>query len=180
MSFYTGVGSRKTPRAVQLVMQDIAIGMANDGYILRSGGAVGADTAFANGAGLFCEIYRTIGDTKFQHPRSISAYPIDNWDKAMDMAGSLHPAWHICSPFVKALHARNCFQILGYDLKTPSRIIICWTPDGAETIQECTRNTGGTGTAIKVADLHGIEVMNLQRPSQQARITEWLGIEWEF
>lgn len=47
--FYTGVGSRETPRDVQAVMYKFAQKMALHGAVLRSGGADGADTAFELG-----------------------------------------------------------------------------------------------------------------------------------
>ena len=47
--FYTGVGSRKTPKDVLELMVKIAIKAAQNGYTLRSGGAEGADKAFEHG-----------------------------------------------------------------------------------------------------------------------------------
>ena len=38
--FYTGIGSRETPREVMVVMYHFAIQMAERGLILRSGGAL--------------------------------------------------------------------------------------------------------------------------------------------
>lgn len=47
--FYTGVGSRETPNKVIDLMYRIAKFLAERNWILRSGGAVGADKAFENG-----------------------------------------------------------------------------------------------------------------------------------
>src|SRR5215217_6010795 len=47
--FYTGIGSRKTPRSVMNEMTEIARVLEEHGYILRSGGAGGADSAFEKG-----------------------------------------------------------------------------------------------------------------------------------
>lgn len=49
---YAGVGSRETPPQVLAVMRSAARVLASRGWILRSGGALGADSAFEAGAGL--------------------------------------------------------------------------------------------------------------------------------
>ena len=59
---------------------------------------------------------------------------------------------------------RNVYQVLGKDLNTPSEFVICWTPDGAETANERSIKTGGTGFAIALADSLGIPVYNLANP----------------
>ena len=50
---------------------------------------------------------------------------------------------------------RNVHQILGPEpgSSPPSDVVICWTPDGA--------GEGGTGMAIRLADRHGIPVVDL-------------------
>ena len=47
---YTGIGSRETPHHILTLMTEIANILDNIGYTLRSGGADGADTAFALGS----------------------------------------------------------------------------------------------------------------------------------
>ena len=172
---YTGVGSRKTPETIQYLMAHVAEELGREGYILRSGGAEGADAAFEYGAMAMTprpEIYRPQGTRGEAH--WIKSYPIDVWDKALQLAASVHPAWDRCSPYARSLHARNAFQVLGWDLQSPSAFMICWTPDGASSAAECTIRTGGTGTAIRMADRHGVEVFNLQKDHHFQRIFEWV------
>lgn len=57
MKYYTGVGARKTPDNILSEMRSIAKVMSQDLYVVRSGGAEGADTAFEVGAGANTEIY---------------------------------------------------------------------------------------------------------------------------
>jgi predicted Rossmann fold nucleotide-binding protein DprA/Smf involved in DNA uptake len=47
--FYAGVGSEDTPQDVLDNMTALAAELEKEGYVLRSGGAPGADTAFSNG-----------------------------------------------------------------------------------------------------------------------------------
>jgi hypothetical protein len=46
---YAGIGSRKTPENIMTLMQRVAARLENNGYRLNSGGAEGADQAFAKG-----------------------------------------------------------------------------------------------------------------------------------
>jgi hypothetical protein len=69
------------------------------------------------------------------------------------MAKHYHPNWIRLNRPSRLLHARNCHQVLGLDLKTPSESLICWTPGG--------RIKGGTATAIKIAHDYSIPVTNL-------------------
>ena len=44
---YTGIGSRETPNDILTLMSKLATTLERQGYVLRSGGADGADKAFA-------------------------------------------------------------------------------------------------------------------------------------
>ncbi len=164
--WYTGVGSRNTPQYILELMTAIAIKMQFLGYVLRSGGAKGADSAFEQGASNLKEIY----------------YARDCTPQAMEIAGRFHPAWHamrkdgitpVVSDFARKLHGRNSFQVLGRNLDYPSNYCICWTPDGATTHMERSQRTGGTGTAISIADAYNVPVVNLAIPSEFQKWSEW-------
>lgn len=58
---------------------------------------------------------------------------------------------------------RNAYQVLGKNLKSPVKFVLCYTDDGCQTDAERTRKTGGTGQAITIADFNNIPVINLQR-----------------
>lgn len=143
---YSGVGSRKTPAAMLEKMRRIAVHLRDQGFMLRSGGADGADTAFEAGAGSAKEIIVPWPDFN-NRPHGIT--PPDP-AAAMALAARHHPGWRNCSPAVRAIHARNVCIVLGPDLETPSDFVICWTADG--------RASGGTGQAIRVARAYGIPV----------------------
>ncbi len=155
---YTGVGGRKTPVDILGLMTAIAIKMAAWGFKLRSGGAKGADTAFEQGAGANKEIYLANDCTL----------------AAMEISAQFHPAWEKCSEFARKLHGRNAFQVLGADLNDPSKYCICWTPDGCTTHMERVYRTGGTGTAISIADAYDVPVSNLAIPSHRKIWTDWV------
>jgi hypothetical protein len=154
--YYAGIGSRNTPVEIQKLMTKIAIFLSKKGYTLRSGGAKGADTAFEKGAE-FKEIF----------------YANDADNASMIVAQTYHPAWNSCSEYAKKLHARNAFQILGKPVfLKPVDFVICWTPDGCETHQTRKYETGGTGTAISIADANDIRVYNLANDSSVNELRE--------
>ena len=160
MKVYTGIGSRKTPNNILEYMADFSQAMTSNGMTLRSGGAAGADTAFETGSKRN-EIYIPWGNFN-DRTNAIVASDLLNFDEAMTIASEVHPAWNNCSNGAKKLHARNVYQILGKDLDSPSDLVICWTPDGANGYKKkVTSKTGGTGTAITLAKICSVPVLNI-------------------
>jgi hypothetical protein len=153
-------------------MTSIAKRLNRLGWTLRSGCAIGADTAFENGAGELKELYVA---------KAGVAGGLTPTQECFTLAASLHPAWHTLTPYVKALMARNMQQILGYELKTPAAMVVCWTPDGCESSSDRTRETGGTGQAISCASNNGIPIYNLKNPESVDRLEEYLSnLEYDF
>lgn len=163
MKFYTGVGSRSTPKDILLLMHKIAIHLADKEYVLRSGGADGADyDGFEKGCDSISgakEIYLPWeGFNENDSPLYKITKPM------LEMAQNVHPAWSKLRQGARKLHARNCAQVLGYDLQTPSEFLICWTEGGAKI--------GGTRTAIILAENHSIPVYNLAIEKQTNELIE--------
>jgi len=159
MKYYAGIGSRKTPIKIQEKMTEYAYELEKLGYILRSGGAEGADLAFEIGVQKddMKEIYLPWKD--FNNNKS-KYYNITK--KAFELGKEYHKGWSYLKPGAKKLMARNGYQVLGYDLKTPSNFILCWTDDGCESSEKRTQKTGGTGQAIDIAYKNDIKVYNLK------------------
>lgn len=154
--------------------------LAASGWRLRSGGATGADQAFAAGATL--AIPPSAGDSRqeiyipwkgFSGQDGILA-TTQQIRAAEALMSRVHPAWAHLTQGARKLHARNVFQILGVNLSEPTTLVICWTRDGAQTAEETSATTGGTGTAIKIASEHGIPVFNLQREDALDQLSEHL------
>lgn len=133
---YAGVGSRKTPESILNMFTEIARRLERHSFVLRSGGADGADKAFEDGVLSLKEIY----------------YAKDSTPESEKIAEAVHPAWHNCSSFAKKLHGRNVFQVLGRDMNDPVDFLICYTENGIVK--------GGTATAINIAINHNIPVFN--------------------
>lgn len=148
---FTGIGSRESPSGILALMTRIAEHLCSRGYILRSGGADGADEAFQNGCDNVNgskEIY--IPWRGFNNSAS-QLYTIS--EDAFLLASTIHPAWDKLSQGAKKLHARNVYQVLGPNLSDPVDLLICWTKNG--------KDIGGTRTAIVLARQYNIRIINL-------------------
>ena len=156
MKLYTGVGSRETPVSILKTMLQIASRLEMAGWTVRTGDADGADAAF-----------RQVKTKQVFAPNMAEA-------KGIALAAKFHPAWNRCSDFAKRLHGRNSYQVLGKDLKSPSSFVICWTQDKAISHAERSITTGGTGTAISIADHYKIPVFNLERSDHLERVMNFL------
>ena len=161
---YTGIGSRKTPQPILELMTHAAAKLARSGWMLRSGGAAGADSAFERGCLLTSgrlELY--LPWQGFEQKTSSSGDPTP---AAFALAKTIHPAWDRLSNGARKLHARNCHQILGADLQTPTHFVLCWTPSG--------NRSGGTGQALRLATLHNIIIFDLGVATIEQRLCTWL------
>lgn len=150
--------------------------LCEDGWVLRSGGAQGADSAFERG----CDI---VGGKKeiFLPWKEFNNNPSFRFNiprEAYDLALQYHPnpVWLKQSNHVIRLMARNMQQIFGHNLDVNTRFVVCWTQDGTEKVT--TAKTGGTGQAIRAAVSNGIPVFNLMRSGAVERMLEFLeGLE---
>lgn len=139
---FAGIGARKTPQAVLKNMKLISKLLTERGMICRSGGAIGADTAFEQGAA----------------PGMKEIFTADHCTTdAEEMSSQYHPGWMKLSSYVRRLHGRNAMILLGRKLDDPVDFVVCWTERG-ETV-------GGTGQAIRIAEARGIKVYNIARKS---------------
>lgn len=154
--FYTGIGSRETPKDILKTMTQLAKDLDAIGYTLRSGGADGADDYFERGA-TRKEIYLP---WKMFNGNPSPLFKVSQ--EAMALASEHHPAWDKLKDPVRKLMARNATQVLGLELDTPSDFVVCWTPDGCESHLTRTAATGGTGLAISIASKMGISIYNLE------------------
>ena len=151
---YAGIGSRGTPAGVLADMTKMAGWLARTGWRLNSGGAKGADSAFAEGAPPYLRTlflpWRGYNGLDGEDCLHLTGF---EHGACMDYAARLHPAWDRCSPGARLLHGRNVALILGPELTNPVDAVVAWSADGAVT--------GGTGMGIRIAESRAIPVLNL-------------------
>lgn len=172
MDYYAGIGSREAPADVLVILEELGYQLGLAGLTVRSGGADGADTAFEQGAiraGAPKDIYIPWNGFNGNKSTLFGVKP-----EALALAATLHPAWDQLGQGPRKMHARNCAQILGEDLATPAKFVICWTPDGCESEKTRNRKTGGTATGIVLAERKGIPVFNLKNQKSRIALNELL------
>jgi hypothetical protein len=163
MKIYAGIGSRETPQEILVLMSEAAKALCIQGYTLRSGGAPGADAAFESG------VYDHKKKEIYLPWRSFNCNTSTRHrvtDEALLLAGKYHPAWDKLPHGARKLMGRNCYQVLGDDLNSPSDFVLCWTKNG--------KDVGGTAQAIRIAKDKGIPVFNLFFPEIQDKIKSWI------
>lgn len=174
---FAGIGSRETPTDVQDEMSRMTGVMESRGFRLRSGGADGADNAFEKGS--------TAGNKEIFLPKpgfngrtEGVVLRGEQYRRAQEMAMNYHPnpdalfydgSLRRKPKFAAEAHTRNMGQMLGAGLDRPSKVVLCYTPDGAAS--------GGTGQAIRVAEALGVPVLNMRRPAIREAVLAELGLD---
>lgn len=176
---YVGVGSQSTPLTICQIMSRLGEKLAIKGAKLRSGAAKGADAAFESGCDralglkdIFTAKHWYFREAIKKDVTSLTLYRESEWTEAQKIAALYHPNWANLKPYHRKLHSRNCFQVLGIDLRSPADFLLCWTPDKAK--EKTSPKTGGTGQAIRIAVAHGIKVYNLANDDDLAIALQWI------
>jgi hypothetical protein len=149
--------------------------LSTTGWVLRTGMATGADQAFYRGASTRGPLELYLPWPTFEADAHAPSRGSDQFvlgqptPAAYELAATFHPAWSRLPRAVRALHARNAHQVLGADLASPARFVLCWTPDGS--LDGRGRRVGGTGQALRIARHHGIPVFNIARLEHVKRLT---------
>jgi hypothetical protein len=161
-------------------MTELAKELGQRGYTLRSGAAVGADSAFEVGA-TKKEIFKGFDSTG--NIEKLVAHEIHpNLKGAMKASGEkakkagkdpVRSEWA-----VENLMARNTNQIFGKNLNVPVDFVIAydssgWTGEGARP------EKGGTNQAIDMAARKGIPVINMANANWKIKLDEILNTNKE-
>lgn len=172
--WYTGVGSRSAPKAINHFIREGAHALADLGWCLRSGHAPGPDIHFYYGhkesdeepwpvAQIFLP-WPGFNGQKELGGDFIDAQTLPKYDEAVYIAKNLIPWWDNISRGGQALHTRNVFQVLGPNIDVPSKALICWAPPDKNYVVK-----GGTGTAVRLAMEYNVPVHNLYFESVQKK-----------
>lgn len=158
---YAGIGARDVNDTFfSQLMTTTATRLAVAGWTLRSGAAPGSDSHFETGTDL------GHGKKEIMVPwNGFSNRYIPNviapkfTDRHRAIASEHHTAWDKLSKSVQNLMMRNVCIILGEHLDSPVKFVIAYTnPDNKK------RADGGTGHAMRIAQAHGIEIVNIADP----------------
>lgn len=167
-SYYSGIGSRNTPPNILEVMKKIGAIAPQYSYILRSGGALGADSAFENG----CDSVN--GKKQIWNPRK---------ELVVEHDWAIKEASEIClefplnnmRPFIRNLIVRNMYQILGEHGNELSSFVVCYTP----TLDPTDSEAGGTRYACRLAKKYAIPIYNLRNERHLQKICDKFDIDYK-
>jgi uncharacterized protein YeaO (DUF488 family) len=153
---YAGIGATLTPPKVLKEMESIAALLEEKGFVLRSGGAKGADSAFEKGVknSSMKEIFYA-SDCEDWCLKEVSRYVPSN-----------RPPLEKMKSYTQKLLGRNMKQILGARGDKPVDFVVCWTSDG--------KDSGGTGYGLRCAKEHGIAVYNLFNKEDRKEFYEFV------
>lgn len=172
---YTGVGSRDVPEDIYKLLQALGRKLATQGYALRSGGAVGCDTAFYEGckeAGGMSTIFTPwegFNNLYGENIICLDDIPQNLIYRAEWEARQVHPMFDKLTQGAKKLHTRNVFQVLGVGLGKPSDFLVCYAPVQGNSVR------GGTRTAVELAKVYNIPVYNVFDSRDRLRIELFVG-----
>lgn len=175
MKYYAGIGSRETPIHILDLMTKASASLEKQGYVLRSGGAPGADWAFQQGVknqsmmeiyipwegyqGMLETPYTPYIYCKRVNKEMATEYTKLIWEKR-------GRNWNALKFPIKALMTRNTYQILGANpgITQQSQFVLCWCPviDGIPQ--------GGTAQAVIMAQHFNRPVLNMFNSDIVARI----------
>lgn len=160
-NYYGGVGSRQAPAPVLRDMTALARWIRQEfGWVLRSGAAPGADSAFELGAGYLSEIWVPWPKFPFANYADRDPYylcvPDGAWLRVLEeRAQDYHPAWERLSAGAQKLMVRNMAQLYGAGPDEPlSRVMIGYAEVKHGQWQ------GGTGQVFRAAQAENVPILN--------------------
>lgn len=172
MKHYTLVGSRETSQEGLAVLARLVHELAKNLYIGRSGGADGADSVleyvlrYSTGLKEVYLPWDKFNGRVADGVEYINAARLSTYTQALRIAKATHPAWERCSQGAQKLHARNVYQVLGKDLKSPSKVLICWAQPTTTGVK------GGTNTAVQLAKSIVVPVLNVHGMNEQQAVSK--------
>lgn len=158
--YYAGIGSRQTPSWICEKMSKLASYLEYKGYVLRSGGADGADIAFEKGVKnsknkkIYIPANNFNGRSEYQDGvYNCKKIKSDIQDKARTIMLQNHPNPSRLKEYATMLLTRDVYQVIGENLDEKADFIVCWTKDA--------KPIGGTSQAIRLANIYKIPILNL-------------------
>lgn len=170
MRYYTGIGSRNVPVEIARLQVKIGTVLAKSGVTLLTGGAIGSDYNFLNGASKvnqqLTQVWRpsnldgklNAGKIPFGKPH-IPVYYIeeDDFQKARRylIDNKILTYFDKMDVYSQWLHARNYYQVFSTYEVAPSEFVVYYARESNGVVG------GGTRTAVGVARNEGILTYNL-------------------
>ena len=161
---YAGIGHRNTPEKVRDMMTNIGSQLAQMGFILRSGNAIGADQAWEE------EVTRKMKEIFIINRKHSCPFGIipkftqEQWDFVIRHYHGGETAFIKQSEYVQQLFLRNLNILCGKDLDDKVDFVAYW--------HEGEHCDGGTGHTVAMAKTLGIPCFNIWSQKDQQAMDE--------
>ncbi len=119
---------------------------------------------------------KTEAYTPWKNFNNIESKHYYNTETAKHVAASNFAGWDKVPDAVKSMLARNVRLVFGDKNRSVVLCLITWSPDGASRASEVTKETGRSGTIIKLASTYGIPVVNMAKPNAEAILEKTFGL----
>ncbi len=186
--YYAGIGSQRITSDQSLLLCKVSFFLAINGHCASTGGALGSDTSIKFGVLVAYEFLKKqqpylklssllscyLPWQGFNGQYAGDGYIIPVGNQHIEYSAQFHPAWSYLKRSEQSLMGRNANQILGQDLLTPVKFVVCITPDGVSDGLKTTSKTGGTGQAIRIASKNNVPVFNLNNDQHRQRLIDWM------
>lgn len=143
--------------------------MAKKGFILRSGGADGCDSAFEKGCDLVQGKKEIYLPWKGFNDNNSPLFKLSS--EAQEIAFKYHPNLYGQKDSVVKLMTRNSYQVLGRNLVTKSLFILCYC-----LVDDKGVPIGGTSQALRIAEAHKIPIFNLYHKDDLQKFKDFMKI----
>jgi len=96
-------------------------------------------------------------------------------EKAYHAAAYYHKAFKKLPNTVRAIISRDVHVLLGENVDNPIKLLLCYSPDGAESIKDIDyKKTGNISFSITIADTLDIPIFNLGNSGALSRMVEYI------
>jgi hypothetical protein len=170
---YAGLGDQNTPESVLAQMAELARDLEAQGWTLRVDGTPKPGNSFKDQAPRH-ELHLPCKGFDNQESKYV-LWPKDpNYEKARLIAKEFNPVFDTLPKGVQAILAAKVTALLGLDLKSHVKFLICWSPDGAEHASQKSAKTGFMGMPVALASAAGIRIFNLYHVDAAPRLRDFL------
>jgi hypothetical protein len=170
---YVGTGNKDAPPEIIGQIKRLASELETFGFTVRVSGGDGCDETFEASAK---DVELHLPWKGFAGKQSKSTF---NSPMAKAIARMFHPAYDGLNFRAQGFLAKNVRLVLGKDLNSYARFVLCWSEDGCESGESKTSKTGFVGHTIAIASGVKIPVFNLAKPDAEKRLKQYLGMPYE-
>ena len=192
--YFTGICSDDTPYSEKRFLSVVTERLIAEGFFVRSGGLKDGSVPFIAGAeasllGAGGEssggtppiaVYMpwgADGDRKADHKVFLDIHQLHHMKTGhYAEVSSFHRDVHLTISHNRALEYETYVPaLLGEDLDTKSRFMICWAPSPTFDEQKRITDCGGCmSNAVRIANHHGIQIFITAVPQHKHRLLKWI------